>query len=37
MEVEEKLFDFRKKAKKSILIIDGKTLDVILDSGPLTA
>ena len=27
-----KIIDYRKRAKKSILIIDGKTLDTIFDS-----
>ena len=35
-EISNKLIDFRKRAKKSILIIDGKTLDTIFDSANLT-
>jgi magnesium-transporting ATPase (P-type) len=31
-EISSKLADFRKKVKKSILIIDGKTLDTIFES-----
>jgi magnesium-transporting ATPase (P-type) len=31
-EILQRLIEFRKKAKKSILIIDGKTLDVIFES-----
>lgn len=34
-EVSLKLNDFRKRAKKTILIIDGRTLDTILDSEEL--
>ena len=36
-EISLKLIDYRKKAKKSILIIDGKTLDTIFDSDQLIA
>ena len=35
-EISMKLINFRKRAKKSILIIDGKTLDTILDSESVT-
>jgi phospholipid-translocating ATPase len=35
-EIQFKLIDFRKKAKKSVLIIDGKTLDTIFDSEEVT-
>lgn len=35
-EIQQKLADFRKKAKKTILIIDGKTLDSIFESKELT-
>jgi len=31
-EISMKIIDYRKRAKKSILIIDGKTLDTIFDS-----
>lgn len=35
-EISMRLMDFRKRAKKSILIIDGKTLDSIFDSDEMT-
>lgn len=35
-EISSRLQDFRKRAKKSILIIDGKTLDCIFEVSSLT-
>jgi magnesium-transporting ATPase (P-type) len=34
-EIQQKLTEFRKKAKKCILIIDGKTLDTIFETDNL--